>query len=172
MGLLTYITSFDDVRGLLGVDSEELTDTTLSLRVFSRSLEETLRELGESVDPVYDLLEDYRVVVAVAVLSRNASQKSFFEKVQSFSAYCVADDAGSAIPLGIPKMISDSKATMQRHADSPYKLTLERISAGKARSLGRLKKAYRAFKSLAQVDATIFDGFVAAGSAVDPVTNT
>lgn len=143
MSLLTYVASYDEVRALLGVSDDELPDSTLALRVFYRSLEEGFNEVDETVsEATGTLLAQFKTVSAIAHAARTAVQQRFFDNVQSYSSYHVASDLADSLPQFSPKTISDGKAMVQRHSDSPYKLTIDGVRLGKARALARLKRAY------------------------------
>lgn len=144
MLLTDYVPAYEEIRALLGVSDEELADGTLGLRVFLRSLEEGLNEIDDSLTkPAGSLLAQFKTVAKIANETRTATQQRFFEAVQTYATYHVAADLTVTLPQFSPKTISDGKAMVQRHADSPYKVTIDGVLAGKSRALSRLKNAYQ-----------------------------
>lgn len=144
MQMLDYIPSYDEVRALLGVNDEELADRTIGLRVYVLSFEESLNELDESMSKSSGALRSqFDTVRKIAQASRTAVQQRFFDNVQSYATYHVADDLVSTLPQFSPKTITDGKAMVMRHADAPYQKVIEGVRAGKARAVGRLKRAYQ-----------------------------
>lgn len=144
MSLTTYVPEFHDVRALLGVSDDELSDTTIGLRVFYRSLIESFNEIDEELEQTSGtLVSEFAEVAQIANASRTADQQRFFENVQSYASFYVANDIAPSLPQFSPKTITDGKAMIQRHADSPYKVTQEALTRGLARALSRLKRAYQ-----------------------------
>ena len=142
MSLLTYVESYADIRALLGVSDDELADATLALRVYLLSLQEGFNEVDDTLAQASGtLLAQYTSVAAIAEVSRTAAQQRFYNNVRAYSTYYVAADCADTLPMFSPRTITDGKAMVQRHADSPYKDTVAAIKAGKVRALARLQRA-------------------------------
>lgn len=165
MSVLTYIPSFEDVRALLGVEDEELPDSRIGLKVFFWSLEEALGNIH------VDLKQEYLDIVQIATASRSAAQARLFSTVQTYAAYHVAFDLCNALPQFSPKTISDGKAFVQRHADSPYKVTIDSLSKGLARALANLVEAYASVGGPTVTPATSKTILWVSSPSVDVVTN-
>jgi len=173
MSLLTYVSSYEDIRALLGVSSDELADSTMELRVFERSMIEGFYDIDITLDLAQGtVLAAFAVVSAIANASRTSNQQSLFANVQSYATYYVAGDLASTLPQFSPKTITDGKAMVQRHADSGYRDTLAGIAIGKARAGSRLKRAYTLSVGGTVTAATVFDGLLISVPDSDPVTGS
>lgn len=166
MFALTYIPSYTDVRALLGVSSEELEDDDIGVRLFVRVLEQDLQNVDAS------LLADYTAISAVAFTMRTTTQKRLFEAVQTYSTFHIAEQLCVALPQFSPKTIGDGKAIMQRHADSPYKVTIEGVTRGKNLALANLRESLATFRDTAYESPTPFVGMRVSVPTSDPVTGT
>lgn len=118
---LTDYTTCADIRAVLGVSDAELEDETLGLEVYSSNLSKELRSVHAQVLP------QYSEVKALDEASRSDAQQQFYEAVRLFAVYAVARQLGSSLPLFGPKDVSDSKASMSRFSDSPYKTTMNEV---------------------------------------------
>lgn len=165
MSLSNYVPDLDDIRALLGVSVEELENDTISLRVYERNLEESLIDL----DP--EMIGDYQEVESIEAPSRTEAQRRFFNALQSYATYHVAVDLAGALPQFSPRLISDSKASVQRHND-PYQKTIEAVERGFAKATERLKQRYGALKERAVAEITTVPVFVASVPTADPVTGS
>lgn len=164
MRLPSYVPSLSDIRALLGVSVDELEDETICLLVYERNLEESLIDIDE------DIIDDYQAVVATATASRTKEQRRFFNAFQTYATYHVADDLTGALPQFSPKVIGDSKAQMQRHANDPYLLTTEAVKRGLALASARLKSAYAVLNGGSAAERTTVPVIVASTPSADPVT--
>ena len=162
MSVLDY-TTYDEIRAVLGVSTDELEDSTLALGLYLSNL------IGELEDIDTSLPGDYAVVAALS--SRSALQQRFYEGTRLFAAYAVAKQLGSGLPLFGPKDITDGKASTSRFADSPYKETLKAVSAYYERTRGKLESAYADLNagSKTTVARTLFVG---GQPSSNPVTGT
>jgi hypothetical protein len=175
MSLLTYVASYEEVRALLGVEDEELPDARISLRVFLRSLEEGLNEIDISVSKASGTLRtEFLEVSQIANETRTAEERRLFDNVQAYCAYHVACDIAGALPQFSPKTITDGKAMVQRHADSPYKMVLAALESGKSKALSRLVRAYSDYlvETLTPSTSEPISYFVVSTPDSDPVTGT
>ena len=137
MSLLAY-TSCNDVRALLGVENDEITDETLTLEVYSSNLSSEL----DSID--VQLASKYQDVKLITASSRTAAETRFFNTCRLFAAYAVAKQACTSLPMFGPKEISDIKTTVARFSDSPYKETIKAVKANFDVYRTRLVEAYNA----------------------------
>lgn len=175
MALLDYVASYDDIRALLGVSDDEIDNATLGLILFARSLDEGFNDLDDSLgQPAGTLASYYSGIASVAEASRTAAQKRFFANVQTYAAFHVAGDLVDTLPQFSPKTISDGKAMVQRHADGPYKITIDGVRLGKARALSRLSRAFQTILGQATTGGTgsVIVGLVISSPTSDPVTGT
>lgn len=138
---LTQYTTYDSIRAVLGVTTDELEDGTLALELYWNQLAVELDDLS------LNLQSDYTTVLALAEETRTDAQRRFYQATQLFAAYAVANMLGSGLPMFGPKDISDGKATVSRFADSPYKATLDRVQKDYNRMKGRLLAAHAGLNS-------------------------
>lgn len=117
--MLTPFTTNDDVRALLGVSDEELTDGVLDLTVYSQGLMRELRKIDVGLPALFTSLAEAD--------TRTAAQDALVEAVTFFSTHAVAVQAG--VPLGLlaPKRLTDDKSGFERFSDSPYRDVLARL---------------------------------------------
>ena len=141
MALLPYTTN-NEVRAILGVTDNELSDDALGLGVYERNLKRELRDAGTNVTPIF------RDFLAIPASSRSETQIEFIEAVQVFSTYAVARQLGSALPMFAPKEMGDGKSVMQRFGVSPYQDTLKTIETMYNRAQLHLVSAYAAVQSM------------------------
>lgn len=162
MTIIDY-TTYNDIRGVLGVSDEELEDVTVSLEVFVNGLEEDLEDINVGLPSLY------QTVKAIDEASRTDAQRQFYRATRLFATYCVARQLGSALPMFGPKDISDGKASTGRFADSPYRETLKKIQAEYDRRRLKLEEAFATVNS-STATTTRISLFGAVGLATDPVT--
>lgn len=161
MALIDY-TSYDEVRAVLGVTDTELEDQTLALDVYSFNLSAELRD----VHPL--LPSKFSEVKAKTENTRTEVEQHFFESTKMFSAYVVAKQLTSSLPMFGPKDIGDSKALVSRFSDSPYKETIKKICSQFDLNRTRLQTAYSALGS-ASVSTPTQTLFVASSPSTDRV---
>lgn len=161
---ITSFTTFNDIRAVLGVSSDEIEDATLSLDIFELNLTSELEDIGLA------LVSDYSTVAELT--TRTAVQERFYQATRLFSAYAVAFQATGSLPLFSPKDISDGKATVSRYADSPYKEVIKKVTAQYEKFKLKLEKAYADFGSNSAPSRTVLPFFNVASGARDPVTNS
>ncbi len=149
MDLLDYTTN-DDIRAVLGVSDNELSDETLSLEVYSSNLSMELEDIGTT------LATQYEVVRAKLEASRTSNETRFFTATRMFAVYATANQLGSSLPMFSPKDISDSKTAVGRFSDSPYKETLKRVSEGYESNRARLMRSYVAMGSSVTMTSRVF----------------
>jgi hypothetical protein len=115
-------TSFDDVRAALGVEKDELTDATLSLDLYAFNLVAELEAISLT------LIGDYEAQKETSPADLTDKQKRFHRSLRVFSAYAVANQACTGLPMFAPKDETDGKAGKGRFAQDPYKATIARIA--------------------------------------------
>lgn len=162
---LVDFTTFDDVRAALGVSSDELEDSTLSLAVYEFNLKRELRELAGSLPSTY--------ATVAAATQRTDAQTQLFESVRLFSTYAVAWHLCASLPMFSPKEVTDSKASFSRYAAGTLEETISRVEM----QYGTFKAYVQA--SLTNLDAaapqavaTVLTHAVRVGLAQDPVTGS
>lgn len=161
--LLTEYTSPDEVRAVLGADSREIPDSLLALDLYVSSLRIELRSIADA------LPADFDTVKGIDEGTRTALQQTFWEGVKAFAPYAVAVQLASTLPLGIPKTITDGKASVTRDASSAYKATIELARSNFERFRTLLISSYAAYK-LTTAAATERPWLRTAQPIEDPVT--
>lgn len=158
--MLTPYTTAAEVRGVLGVSDEELTDDVLALQLYEDALLADLYDVSTAV------VSQYQTVSAVS--SPTEIQKRFLQCVRSFSTYSVGRALMTSAPLFSPKSIEDGKAKQSRF-DNPFKDMTKRIDAEFARWQTRLEDALTALGQAASAPvARIYASAVAPAS--NPIT--
>ena len=164
MAILTY-TSYDEVRAVLGVSTDELEDPTLALALYDYGLQAELNDISAA------LPADFATVAAITSGSRTTIEQWFLQTTKLFAAYAVAKQLGTGLPLFGPKDISDGKATVSRFADSPYKESLKRVEKEYNTMKVRLESAYAQYKSLSST--TVVRSYMRASApTIDAVTGS
>jgi hypothetical protein len=164
MTILDY-TSYDQVRAVLGVSSDEVTDTELALPVWEMTLNEKFSDISSLI------ATNYSTIAALSSGSRTPVQVKFFETVKLYATYLIAQDLLVALPMFGFQSITDGKASQQRFDRwEDIKTGIEKnvnVLKGKVRlTLAALDASYSAPAAVSRV-------FMAStGLAVDPVTNS
>jgi hypothetical protein len=107
--MLTDYTDAPTIRALLGVNDKELPDETILLPMCELEITEGLLGLGATVGTMY--------TTVAALGSRTATQTRYYEQVRLYSATLVAKYLLATLPMLVPKMLTDSKATLERITD-------------------------------------------------------
>lgn len=160
--MLVDYTTFDDIRSVLGVSTDELEDTTLALETWDSILLLDLEEVNAN------LASAYATVVAIASASRTAAQAKFYRATRLFATLAVANSLTASLPMFGPKSISDGKATVSRFADAPYKAVIKSVQGQYEVNRDRVKQAYAELSSSSSV-VTARSYLSAASPTVDPV---
>lgn len=163
MTILDY-TSYDQVRAVLGVSSEEVTDSELALPIWWMTLNEKFSDISELVVP------NYSTIAAISLGSRTPVQIKFLETAKLFATYAIAEDLLVALPMFGFQSVTDGKASQQRFD------RWDDIKIGIQKNVNVLKVKLRV--TLAAIDVSyaapvpVSRTYVAsAGIATDPVTN-
>jgi hypothetical protein len=158
--------SFDDVRAALGVSSDEITDATLSLDLYDFNLVSELESIS------LNLIADYQALKETAPSTWSTANTRFHQSVRLFSAYAVAKQATTALPMFSPKEQTDGKAALVRFAQNPYKDTINAVLQSYDAFRAKLEAAYAA-ASLTEAPAeTTRPYFVVSVPTYDPVTGS
>ena len=160
--VLTDFTSYDEVRACLGVSEEELSDETLCLPLYAEAMQIELEEVSSAIPA------DFATVAAIAEGSRSDAENRFFAAVGLFSAYAVANQLGTSLPLFSPKTITDGKASFSRDAAAPFKETLKGVAKSYERFRSLLASRYATYKS-SSVTAVVLPFLSVIIPAKDPV---
>ena len=160
---ITSYTSYDEVRAVLGVSTDELEDSTLALPLYDYGLQAELNDISAT------LAADFTEVLAIASQSRTAVQAWFYQTTKLFATYSVARQLCSALPLFGPKDISDGKATVSRFADSPYRTVIKAVQDGLNTARLRLESAHAQLNSSSSKVVTQ-SYLLASALGTDPVT--
>lgn len=159
--MITTYTTYAEIRAVLGVDDDELTDTTLALPVYDSYLTMELEEVN------IDLPATYATVKAES--APTAPQQRFIQATQMFATFAVAKQLSSSLPLFTVKQQTDSKAGVTRF-DNPYKDTIASIAKEYDRLKNRLVQALNAVGSATEVSAKrVF--FSTSPATYNPITN-
>jgi hypothetical protein len=110
--------SFDSVRAALGVSDLEITDAALNLDIYAVFVQQELDGISATLRTEFE---------AINSPSGDPTLEAKYDAVRVFSAYAVAYKSSDSLPLSSPKVIVEGKASMSRHADSPYKFVIEEV---------------------------------------------
>lgn len=165
MALAPYTTN-DNVRGVLGISDEELTDSVLSLSIYELNLLAALKRVGATI------LTDFGTVTNITESSRTTVQANFYNALVLYSPYAVAIQLGSSLPLIAPKLVSDGKAQVSRFSESPFEAMLARLKADHDRLFNELVDAYAGYTGGSVTNLATPILFVIGDSSIDRVTNT
>ena len=158
---LADFTTYDEVRAMLGVSDEDISDATLALPVYIQSLQLDLET--EYVDLASTYL-DYKDLAAPT-----ANEQKLVNLVQVFSAYATSKSLLASSTLFAPKQITDGRASLIRFdASSDLRDDIDKALVAIRR---RLKLLLIALGLIAEEVVTTRNYFGVAGLAVDPITN-
>lgn len=158
--MISKYTSYDEVRSVLGVEDDELSDSTLALGVYYNHLLEALGDVNPLVVSLFDEVGE--------LPDKTPTQERFLRLVRTFSTYAVAKQFTTSLPMFAPRSIGDGKATMSRFPN-PYKETIEGIEEQFTLTQNRLQQVVDELTSENRgVEPRRF--FIGVGLAQDPVT--
>ncbi|MCK5614390.1 hypothetical protein KAR91_71650 [Candidatus Pacearchaeota archaeon] len=155
LDLADCIDSLDEVRAVLGLNVDELSDDILNLTYLPAKVEIALNGIHD------DLLDDFSSNVDIATT----------EAVGIFNIYFVASQLLSSIPGLMPKQVSDGKATIIRFASAPYEYIEANVYKGLSEAKANLLSIYGLYKGISISDPGTQADLI--GNAVhiyDPVT--
>jgi hypothetical protein len=162
--LITDFTTYDEVRSVLGINSDELEDNTIALPLYQRMLEVEINAINSGI------ITQYVTIAAITpASSRTTIQQALYDAVQLFAVYSTARQLGTSLPMFGPKEISDSKTLVARFTNDPYKVTLDKVETLYGRVRDNLQEAYANLSSstLTSASRTYFS---VASPSTDPVT--
>ena len=158
--MITKYTSYDEVRSVLGVEDDELGDSTLGLGVYYNHLLEMFEDINPTLVQLYDEVD--------GTPGKTPLQERFLRLVQTFATYAVAKQLTLSLPMFAPRSIGDGKATMSRFPN-PYKETIEGIEEQFTLTQNRLQQVVDELTSENRgVEPRRF--FIGVGLAQDPIT--
>ena len=163
---LTDYTTYDEVRGTLGVSATELPDAVLSQAQWATMLELDLEDVAA------DLSTQYTTISALPSLSRTTQQQRLYDLVRLFASYTTANTLLTSLPMFGVERLTDGRAEFQRVSD-PFTDTREGVSATLVKILKKLAAAYLVLfpNGTVSTPTSTFTMAVATGLSVDPVTN-
>lgn len=161
MALSDY-TSYDEIRAVLGVESEELSDDTLGLNIYENSLLQDLDEIDVGLTAE---------ILAVRTMETELSdaQNRLLRNADLFAPHCVAFHLTTSLPMFAPKNIGDGKATLARFSDAPYRDTVRKVTTAYERYKTSLSAAYKALIS-SSLTTQVRQYSIVSGLSIDPVT--
>ena len=162
MTTLQQFTTPDEIRAVLGVAPEEIEDATLAMPLYLRQLQFELSDIDSSLESTY--------LSVSAMASRTTAQQKLYDVMQAFAPYFIAKILLTSAPLFAPRRITDGRAEAERVVD-PYMEVREGVDAGFLSLRARLRDALTALGTAATAASRTMIFSVAAGLAVNPVTN-
>ena len=163
--MIVDYTSYDAVRAVLGVSSEEIDDDVINLPLYEVMLSEDLLDLSGSIQT------DFITVRDIPVGTQTDIEKRFVRVMQTYASYQVASTLLGSVALFAPKDITDSKASVTRVND-PFKTLKEDVLASLVYIRTRLLTAYDAYSPTYAAPTAVTRTFITStGLAIDPVTN-
>lgn len=161
---LTDYTSYAEIRGVLGVSDDELTDTTLGLAIYASALVVELQSIAA------ELPAAFATVKAISAADRTTLQANLYEAVTLFSAYAVADRLASSLPLFAAKSITDGKAAVSRDSGAPYAATIKRVREDFNRYLALLDSRYTSYLGSSR-EVPVMSFLSVSSPSTNPVTD-
>lgn len=159
---LTDYTTYDEVRGILGVAEEEIPDAVMSLDVYYTTLLEDMYALAPGMQANYEATK--------ALPVPTASQARFVRLVKAWSGYDVAAQHLDSLSMSAPKTIESDKDKTDRMAD-PYEQIRAnlpgRLATVRDRLLGLYVELFPGDPVPARPTATVI---IAVGLGTDPIT--
>ena len=159
--ILNY-TTYDEIRAILGVSSDDLEDATLDLQIYDNYLTMELEDVNINIPDAFS--------TAYTAPSPTAAQLRFLQATSMFAAFAIARQLTTSLPLFAAKQETDSKASGTRF-DNAYKDTIASVQKEYGRMRNRLIQCYDAVASTETTKVTrTFFGIVKPSS--DPITGS
>jgi len=158
--ILDYVVSYDDIRAVLGVPEEELSDGVLALTVFRNHLGLAL----EGITGTYPLLDVNGDRDLTDIFTDIGETDQMYQVIQMYALYIVADCVANTLPMIGVKTKSEGKSVITRHsAESVYTSTQQTIKDAIRQYSGKIKDMFG--ETVDDIDT-----LTAVGPAVDVVT--
>ena len=158
--MLTDYTTYSDIRAVLGVSEDDLTDATLALQTYDDYLTQELEDID------IDLPDTYATTLALS--APTSAETRFVKACSLFATFSVAKTLTAALPLFAAKQITDGKAQVSRF-DNPYKDAIKSINEQYETLKARLIAALGAIGTTTTA-ATVRRYMSVVSPSVDPVT--
>ena len=163
--LTDYIPSYDDVRAVIGADTEDLEDTEIELRVIELQLVDVLDSISENL---IDIFKTISVKMEDPLQTTTKLERKIVGTLQVLSTYYVALVLAPTFPVKILRKITDGKATGERTAE-PFENLQQELQDIVDALIERMKDLLEEYGE--EVTRTT-NGVLtlAVGLAIDPVT--
>lgn len=166
---LEPFTTADSVRGVLGLSPQELSDDTLALEMYAMGLKMELDAVGEP-DNDGDLIDEFESILDIDESARTPPQVNLHAAVILFSPFAVARHLSSSLPLFTQRSVTDGKAAMSRHAESPFKDVINQCKQDYERFRQNLEKRWATLESTTAVLEEAPTLVVISSPSINPVT--
>ena len=163
--LTDYIPTYDDVRAVIGADTEDLADTEIELKVIELQLVDSIESISENLQSIY---EDVVARMSDPTGVTTKLERKIVGTLQVYSTYYVAYILAPTFPVKILRKITDGKATGERTAEPFEKLQAELLDTVETLK-ERLEDLLEEYGEVIVRDG-IGSVTLAVGLAVDPVT--
>lgn len=166
MPTLVQLTTYDEVRAVLGVSDVELSDDTLQLPIFETLWQGEMIEIYEGLPA---LLDDIMLRSSTTPPTVTSIEKQLLETVKVFSAYATSKIFLSNAQLFTTKKITDGRASVERFAQA-FKGVIDGLNAMYRTLRNRIRMLLRLLGiEVPEPAAKVF--LSTAGLAVNPITN-
>ena len=114
--LITDYTSYDEVRSVIGLSTDELTDGQLDQEIYANALQLYLSTvvLPTAAPGPGPLASRFIEIRDDAEADRTAKEQLLYALTRMLATYVVAAEVAISLPMTAPKMISDSKVSLTR----------------------------------------------------------
>lgn len=164
--MLRAYTTPEEVRAILGVNSLELTDATLSVRGYYTVATMGLEDIAQGIPALFT------TVSALPASDRTAQQARFFDLVSLYAPYLIAKQLLVSLPMFAVLEVTDGRASFTRQRDA-YMSVASGVDGMMQAIKLRLAAAFNTLEGSANAvtTATRFTTMLTASLSVDPVTN-